>query len=187
VRRAAACLRYRAVVLCYVTLNTPSVGLPDTYYFPERRFPFNRVTEQKRFSPATTPPDRTVLCMDIACDPHDPIFTAADADLRALVLPALEEAGLLPAGAARDVFSRRFRHAYPIYDLAAAASLRHVTDWLAGVPNLWVIGRQGLFLHNNTDHSLLMGYRAADAVAAGGQRRDWASTLETFAAFRVAD
>ena len=95
VRRAAARLRYRAVVLCYVTLNVPAVGLPDTYYFPERRFPFNRVTEQKRFSPATVPPDRTVLCMDLACDPHDPTFAATDAGLRALVLPALEEAGLL--------------------------------------------------------------------------------------------
>jgi protoporphyrinogen oxidase len=187
VRRAAARLRYRAVVLCYVTLNVPAVGLPDTYYFPERRFPFNRVTEQKRFGPVTAPPERTVLCMDLACEPHDPIFTATDAGLRALVLPALEEAGLLPPAAVEEVFSRRFRYAYPIYDLDAGASLRHVTDWLARFPNLWVVGRQGLFLHNNTDHSLLMGYRAADAVAAGGQRRAWASRLETFGAFRVAD
>ena len=50
-----------------------------------------------------------------------------------------------------------------------------------------MVGRQGLFLHNNTDHSLLMGYRAADAVAAGGDRRAWASRLETFGAIRVAD
>jgi protoporphyrinogen oxidase len=190
VRRAAARLRYRAVVLCYVTLNTPSAGLADTYYFPERRFPFNRVTEQKRFSPLTVPPDRTVLCMDLACDPHDPTFGATDDGLRALVFPALEEAGLL-AGPVEEVFSRRFRHAYPVYDLDSAAALRAVTDWLSQIPNLWVIGRQGLFLHNNTDHSLLMGYRTADAISAsasaGGDRREWASALETFASFRVAD
>ena len=186
-RRAAARLRYRAVVLCYVSLNVPSVGLPDTYYFPERRFPFNRVTEQKRFSPATAPPERTVLCMDLACDPHDPTFAASDAGLRALVLPALEEAGLLPLRPSKRSSAGASATPTPSTTSTPPPALRHVSDWLARVPNLWVVGRQGLFLHNNTDHSLLMGYRAADAVAAGGDRRAWASRLETFGAFRVAD
>ena len=187
VRRAAAGLRSRAVVLCYVALRTPAVGRADTYYFPERRFPFNRVTEQKRFSPATAPLDRTVLCLDLACDPDDPTFAASDDDLRVLVLPALREAGLLGGAPVEGLFSRRFRTAYPVYDLAAAAALRLVTDWLARFPNLWTVGRQGRFLHNNTDHSLLMGYRAAGAIAAGGDRRAWAADLEAFATVRVAD
>ena len=38
--QAAAKLRYRAVVLCYVALRTPQVGAADTYYFPQREFPF---------------------------------------------------------------------------------------------------------------------------------------------------
>jgi protoporphyrinogen oxidase len=187
VRRAAAGLRFRAVVLCYVALKAPAVGRADTYYFPERRFPFNRVTEQKRFSATLAPPDRTVLCLDLACDPDDPVFAATDDELRARVLPALREAGLLDGAPVEAVFSRRFRHAYPVYDLDAAAALREVTDWISRFANLWTVGRQGLFLHNNTDHSLLMGYRAADAIAAGGGRRAWAAAVEGFATFRVAD
>ena len=55
------------------------------------------------------------------------------------------------------------------------------------LPNLWLTGRQGLFLHNNTHHSLLMGYLAADAIAAGAPREAWRSQTAQFAAFRVAD
>ena len=58
--------------------------------------------------------------------------------------------------------------------------------WLEPFDNLWPIGRQGLFLHNNTHHSLLMGYRAADAILE--HRRDrWSAELAEFATFRVAD
>ncbi|MCX6022044.1 MAG: FAD-dependent oxidoreductase, partial [Chloroflexi bacterium] len=183
---AAAGLRQRAVVLCYVVLNRPRVGYADTYYFPEGRFPFNRVTEQKNFSDQMAPPDRTVLCMDLACDPDDTLFACTDAELAERVLPALEAAGLAQRSQVIEVFSRRFRNAYPLYDHGHAAALQRVQDWLAGIANLWMAGRQGLLLHNNTHHSLLMGYRAADAIA-GKARAGWPDALDEFAAFRVAD
>ena len=180
-------LRYRSVVLCYLALAVPRVGRADTYYFPERRFPFNRVIEQKNFSSALIPPDRTVLGLDLACDPESALFSASDGELRDLVLPALEDAGLARSDQVIEVFSRRFRQAYPIYDRAYRAALEQTLAWLGGLANVWLIGRQGLFLHNNTHHSLLMGYRAADAVRAHGDRRAWSAALEEFAAFRVAD
>jgi hypothetical protein len=44
-----------------------------------------------------------------------------------------------------------------------------------------------LFLHNNTHHSLLMGYRAASAIRSGGDRRAWLQQVASFADFTVAD
>jgi protoporphyrinogen oxidase len=183
---AAHALRYRAVVVCYVVLERDRVGTADTYYFPERRFPFNRVIEQKNFSAAMAPAGRTVLGMDIACDPDDEVFLASDEALRARVVPALEEAGLVRAGEVREVFSRRFRSAYPLYERDYAPHLAGVHEWLARFQNLWLIGRQGLYLHNNTHHSLLMGYRAADAILARRRVR-WPAALAEFRGFRVAD
>lgn len=184
--QAAAGLRSRAVVLCYVALARPRVGDADTYYFPERPFPFNRVIEQKRFSACLVPADRTVLGLDIACEPDDAVYRASDEALGALVLPALEEAGLARRAEVLEVFSRRFRSAYPVYELGYAERLGRVQGWLDGLANLWPIGRQGLHLHNNTHHALLMGYRAAEAIASGS-RADWPAALAEFAAFRVAD
>ena len=47
-------------------------------------------------------------------------------------------------------------------------------------------GRQGLYLHNNTHHSLLMGYRAAEAILVNARAR-WPAALAEFSTFRVAD
>ena len=186
VREAVGNLRYRAVVLLYLALNKPNVGDADTYYFPEPQFPFNRAVEFKKFSPRMSPAGKTVLCLDIPCNPDSDIFSASDADLLQYVLPALHEAGLVAADEVEEVFSRRFSQVYPIYDLTYQESMSTVMAWMEGLRNLWLVGRQGLFLHNNTHHSLYMGYRAADAI--GSETREgWDEALTEFEAFRVAD
>ena len=102
------------------------------------------------------------------------------------MLPALHEAGLVVADEVEEVFSRRFSQVYPIYDLTYQESMSTVMAWMEGLRNLWLVGRQGLFLHNNTHHSLYMGYRAADAI--GSETREgWDEALTEFEAFRVAD
>ena len=179
-------LRHRAVVLVYMVLKRAHVGTADTYYFPERRYPFNRVIEQKNFSADMAPANRTVLGMDIACDPDDATYTASDDQLRELVLGPLESAGLVNRSEVLEVFSRRHRSAYPLYDLHHGERFERVRSWLDPFENLWLIGRQGLSLHNNTHHSLLMGYRAADAIR-GGSRAGWSAMLAEFNQFRVAD
>jgi protoporphyrinogen oxidase len=124
--------------------------------------------------------------MDLACDPDDALYRATDDELRALLVPALEAAGLAHRDEVREVFSRRFRAAYPLYERGYAPKLARVQAWLGRIANLWPIGRQGLYLHNNTHHSLLMGYRAADAILGNGRQR-WDDTLAEFARYRVAD
>ena len=132
------------------------------------------------------PADRTVLGLDIACDPDDDVWNATDDQLLQRVLPALEAARLADRRDVVEVFSRRFRSAYPIYDLQAAERLAIAQSWLARIDNLWCIGRQGLYLHNNTHHSLLMGYRAAEAILVNA-RASWPAALAEFSTFRVAD
>jgi protoporphyrinogen oxidase len=177
----------RAVVIAYAEIGRPAVGTADTYYFPEPRFPFNRVMEQKRFSAETVPGDRTVLVMDLACAPDDARFTASDDQLREQVAPALETARLIRQDEIVDFWTVRFRSAYPIYGLDTAARLVAAHDWADAIANLYLAGRQGLFLHNNTHHSLLMGYRAAAAIRAGGDRSAWLREVAAFADFTVAD
>ncbi len=183
---AANGLVYRSVVMCYVAFRKPGVGFADTYYFPERRFPFNRVIEQKRFSQDMIPADRTVLGMDLACEPDDATYQSSDKELGALVVPALAQAGLARSDEVIEVFSRRLRTAYPIYTRGYATDLGVAESWLSRFENLWLLGRQALFLHNNTHHSLLMGYRSADAIGSGN-RSGWVDSMAALSSQMVED
>ena len=187
VQDAARRLRSRAVIIAYAQAERAPIGLADTYYFPDRAFPFNRVMDQRQFSAATVPGNRSVLVMDVACDPQDLRFTAPDEQLRAELAPALERTRLVRAAEIDQFWTVRFPSAYPIYDLGSARALADVHAWADRIDNLWLTGRQGLFLHNNTHHSLLMGYRAADAIMRGGSRGEWLAQVESFADFTVAD
>jgi protoporphyrinogen oxidase len=186
IQQRARELRTRAVVICFAVIARPGIGTADTYYFPQAQFPFNRVMEQKRFSRDLVPANRTVLVMDVPCDPDSAEFSAGEADLRARVATGLADAGLCRTDEIVDFWAVRFRSAYPVYSLSTAAALDVVRDWTDQIQNLWLAGRQGLFLHNNTHHSLLMGYRAAAAI--GSQdRAAWLREVESFADFTVAD
>ncbi len=187
VRHASAELRTRAVIIAYAEIRRPYVGKADTYYFPEKRFPFNRVVEQKRFSVDTVAGHRTVLIMDIACDADSAQFYADEKTLRDRVGAGLEAARLCGRDEVVDFWSVRFRSAYPVYTRDTVAALAVVRSWTDSFTNLWLIGRQGLFLHNNTHHSLLMGYRAAAAIGGGTTRIAWIEEVQSFSDFTVAD
>lgn len=184
---AAGELRTRAVIIAYAELSIDRIGRADTYYFPDPALPFNRVMEQKQFSDAMVPAGRTVLVMDLACDATSDFFSRADSELRQLVSSGLETAGLCGPEQIADFWTVRFRSAYPVYTDESVRAFGTVRAWLDGVQNLWLAGRQGLFLHNNTHHSLYMGYRAAAAAQGEISRTAWLEEVETFADFTVAD
>ena len=55
--------------------------------------------------------------------------------------------------------------AYPVYDQHYRAALSVVRNFLATVPNLQLIGRNGMHRYNNQDHSMLTGLLAARNIA----------------------
>jgi len=71
----------------------------------------------------------------------------------------------------------RVLKAYPVYDRGYQQCLSVVRDFLAGMPNLQLIGRNGMHRYNNQDHSMLTGILAARNV--GGATFDlWNLNLD---------
>jgi hypothetical protein len=70
-----------------------------------------------------------------------------------------------------------------------ADRLGRVTDHLAGIRGLVSLGRQGLFAHDNTHHTMEMAYRASDCLGPGlnwdGER--WQRYREQFRSHVVED
>ncbi|MBN1478449.1 FAD-dependent oxidoreductase [Candidatus Sumerlaeota bacterium] len=163
-----AALEYLAIHLVFLVINRPQATPNHWLYFPGEDICFNRGYEAKHFWEAeAAPADQTLLCLEITARPHTPLHTAGERELIERTQGDLSRIGLVTAGEIEKSFVVTLPFGYPLYDRLSDENLRRVLEHLAGWPGLIVTGRQGLFSHNNMDHSMHMGLEAARALAAG--------------------
>jgi protoporphyrinogen oxidase len=112
---------------------------------------------------------------------------AGDGALLHAVATELDAAGILARGRVAGGFVHRVERAYPLYDLGFRANLDPVLDYLASFGNLLSFGRQGAFNHNNMDHSIVMGLRAAAAAHAERPAEALRARDGEFRRFRIVD
>ena len=160
VETACQQLRYRSMVLCYLVLATDQFTPFDAHYFPEADFLFSRLSEPKNYSASRQPVGLTGLCAEIPCSVGDAIWNATEDEICHTVIQELERAGLPIHVPVKASFLRRVPRVYPIYDSDYEARFRLVDEYLGQIPRLISLGRQGLFAHDNTHHTMEMAYRA---------------------------
>lgn len=188
-RDAAAHLEFVGMVLVGVALAMPRMS-PNTWlYFPEEHLVFNRAYEPKNFDPGMAPPDRTLAVFEVTARRDSALWQKNDREIADLVVHDGVEAGLFAQEQVLDVFTRRLPHAYPIYTVNFRKHLSELCRGLASIQNIISTGRQGLFNHNNMDHSMLMGIRAAETFMRHGKQcaAVWYDNLDQFSHFRIVD
>jgi protoporphyrinogen oxidase len=169
VLRAARSIRFRSMILIYLVLGQPRFSEYDAHYFPERDIPITRMSEPRNYSTAEQPADRTVLCAELPCFKDDTYWKMRDDDLGKLVQDALTRLSIPITGPVLQVQTRRLPQAYPIYDRGYEEHFAALDSWLNGLPNLLTLGRQGLFAHDNTHHTLAMAYAAVASLDEEGR------------------
>jgi len=167
VMASAAALQYRSMLLIYLVLETDQFTEFDAHYFPGADITITRLSEPKNYS-LTRQPGVTVLCAELPCSTSDPWWTAPEAELGALVLRDLETAGLPVRATLRRTEVRRLAQAYPIYTRDYREHFDRIDRWVAAQPGVLTFGRQGLFAHDNTHHTLAMAYAAEECLADDG-------------------
>jgi len=185
---AADALRYRAMVLVYLALQTDRFTEYDAHYFPERNVTITRLSEPKNYG-LSGPAGVTVLCAELPCAPNDSVWSETDEQLAGRVIEDLRTAGLPVRVPVRSVLTRRLREAYPIYDRTYGAHFGQLDDWAARIEGLVTFGRQGLFAHDNTHHALAMAYALGECFDSGGRldRARWAVHRKAFESHVVED
>lgn len=178
---AAGALKQRSMVLVYLTLDAERFTEFDAHYFPETAIRISRLSEPKNYS-LTARPGRTVLCAELPCTLGDDAWTMGDDGLRQLVVRDLETAGLGPVPPVLQVQARRLPHAYPLYTRGYREAFDAVDRWVGGVDGLVTFGRQGLFAHDNTHHTMAMAYALVGSLRADGSfdRAAWARARTSF-------
>jgi len=184
---AIQALKTRNLILLYVVLPQDRL-IPDNWlFFPEKKYPFNRIFEQKAFSPFMVPEGKTVLCVEITCGDQDELWQATDAEVFARLRPQLQEVGLLP-GEPLETFVRRLTHAYPVYDLAYADHLARALAEINRIGNLYTVGRQGGFSYTGMADSMDIGFKTAAFISQGKDKSgDWIAYGRQFYNYVVVD
>jgi protoporphyrinogen oxidase len=178
---SAGALRFRAMLLVYLVLETEQFTEYDAHYFPDPEVGITRLSEPKNYGLAEVP-GLTVLCAELPCFPEDPVWSADDAALGKLVEEALAAADLSVRAPVRQVAVRRLRQAYPVYLRQFREHFQRIDSWLSGLEGVLTFGRQGLFAHDNTHHALAMAYAAEQCLDDAGNlnRALWAEHRRAF-------
>jgi protoporphyrinogen oxidase len=181
-------MKFRSMILIYLVLETERFTEYDAHYFPGREVRISRLSEPKNYSLADVP-SRTVLCAELPCSSRDDVWRATDRELGDLVNNDLAQAGIPIRVPVSAVITRRLSHAYPIYTRDYRLHFDRLDGWIASLEGVLTFGRQGLFAHDNTHHTLAMAYAAAECLGPDGtlDQRRWAEYRHAFETHVVED
>ncbi len=119
------------------------------------------------WSPAmVADPDKVWIGVEYFCYETDPIWTQADDEISRLAIGELEKIGILARADVRDSTVIRMHKTYPAY-FGAYERFAEIREYVDGVKNLFLVGRNGMHKYNNQDHSMLTAMVAVDNIAAG--------------------
>ena len=121
--------------------------LPDTVlWFPEKEFPFFRLTEVTRSMPWLAPDGKSIITVDIGCQKDDEFWTMDEEKLSALCLEHLKS--VIPDAKQRFLGSSVLKTpiAYPVF-LNDYEKERQEFERTTHIENLLSVGRNGEFAH----------------------------------------
>jgi protoporphyrinogen oxidase len=177
VREIAGALEYRdfiTVGLLYRKLSPNAAGRDGTGYMPdnwiyiqEAGVRVGRLQIFNNWSPyMVSDPDTVWIGMEFFCHEGDDLWRQADVDLVKLGVAEMHKLRLAEPGECLDGVVIRMPKAYPGY-YGAYAHFDEVRAYLDAVPNLFLIGRNGMHRYNNQDHSMLSAKHAVEAILRG--------------------
>jgi protoporphyrinogen oxidase len=107
------------------------------------------------------------------------LWIQPDADLIELGKSEMEKIGFLKKEDVLDACVLRMPKAYPAY-WGSYEQLEVVRDYVNTIPNLFLIGRNGMHRYNNQDHSMLTAMMAVDNIVANRTDKSnlWEVNLE---------
>jgi protoporphyrinogen oxidase len=164
----AAALGHRGMRFVNVLLDGPGPILDATWmYIADPSYAMTRVQEPAERSASMTPPGRSSLMLELPADPGERAYTEPDGRLAARLLDELASLGIDVRPRVIDAFSTRAPFAYPRYALGYERHRDALLDAVRRAPNVWSVGRQGLFRYVFMDTAMEMGFAAARAFIDG--------------------
>ncbi len=177
---AANSLRYRDFLTVGLIVDQEETFPDNWIYIHSPDVKLGRIQNFKNWSPHMVPDSsKTCLGLEYFVNEGDELWTSSDEDLIALGARECDQLGLAAADKVLDGTVIRIPKAYPVYDDTYQDALAEIRGWLASLPNLQLVGRNGQHRYNNQDHSMVTAIYAARNIAAGATDYDvWDVNVE---------
>ncbi len=179
-------LTHRGLYLLHLAFAPGTLSEVDTYYCPESKFWFGRVSQPAQFSEALASSAHDAVCVEIPegrWGPHQDFLSKIDALQSQLV-----EAGIVPPGARIQEAVQTYEpRVYPMYRRGWTQRWREALETITNTAEVFPIGRQGLFLHCNIDQCVHIANEVSQHIADGKSARQWMNRCSEFLDLRVRD
>jgi len=146
----------------------PGHLLPDNWiYIQEPDVKLCRLQIFNNWSPALVKDPNTIwLGLEYLCQEGDELWRLGDEQMGRFAADELTKIGLIDEADVLDCNVVRVPKAYPAYfgSYDRFDVLRRYTD---AIPNLFLVGRNGMHRYNNQDHSMLTAKLAVEAILSG--------------------
>ena len=168
VLRAANSLKYRDFLTVALIIGKRELFEDNWIYIHDAGVKVGRIQNFKNWSPEMVPdPEKTCLGLEYFCFEGDGLWTMPDAELLELGAQELDKLGLVNAADVEDGTVVRMPKAYPIYDGGYREALSTLRQFLGRLPNLQVVGRNGMHRYNNQDHAMATAMLAVENILGG--------------------
>ncbi|TME45975.1 MAG: NAD(P)/FAD-dependent oxidoreductase [Chloroflexi bacterium] len=175
VREAAAKLKYRDFLTVAVVVKRDSLFPDNWIYIHDPAVKVGRIQNFKNWSPDMVPDQRaTCLGLEYFCFEGDGLWTSSDEELVDLGRRELATLGICRPEEVAWGATVRVQKAYPVYDDQYREHVAVVREYLErALPNLHLVGRNGMHHYNNQDHSMMTALLAARNIATGTTYDVW--------------
>lgn len=109
--------------------------------------------------------------MEYFVNEGDELWSMSDADFCDFAEGELEKIGVIDRADVVDHAVFRIPKAYPAY-LGSYKEFPAIRAWTDGVPNLYLVGRNGMHRYNNMDHSMLSAMAAVENILSSSIEKD---------------
>jgi protoporphyrinogen oxidase len=160
---------YKRLRRTAATINATTNLVPDNWiYIQEPGVKVGRLQIFNNWSPhLVANPDTVWIGLEFFARDDDELWAMSDEALKVLAVKEMRQLGLADEADAMDATVIRMPKAYPGYFGSAYERFDTVRNWLDGIGNLYLVGRNGMHRYNNQDHSMLSARLAAQAILNG--------------------
>lgn len=165
IKKAADDLGYRDFLTVSLIIKGADLFQDNWIYIHDSAVKVGRIQNFKNWSPKmVADPDKTCLGLEYFCFEGDGLWTMADEDLIKLAIKELAMLDLVKPEDVEDGAVVRMPKAYPVYDSIYSEAVNTIRGFLTDLPNMHLVGRNGMHKYNNQDHSMLTAMLAVKNI-----------------------